>query len=546
MTGRTRDNVMASVDWRTDRAAQPRDPSDMSSVRSATIYRFCLLTVLVPASAAAQVSFDCAAPSTPTLTSTVVLGNGSAGSVTTTALQNALSDGGDIQLNVGASTIALTQELIVSKATTLDANGATLSGGNTHRVLQVTNPGNTTYTFNLLNATVSGGNSVNSGTTTSDKSGAGLWKPTGGPWQAVTIRIFRSRFTGNTAIVTAQDDGGGGAYVVGAAEFSVIDSTFDHNSGSNGGAFYSLGSKTVNVFDSTLNNNVATGTGGNPGNGGNGGAVGVDGDARNVNFCRARVLANQAMVYGGGLFTVTYSAASYTRIENSTFDANAGGTSALAGGAYIQGSPLTVYGSTFSNNTAGGYAGVALFGQGGVLNGDVTNSTFAANRATGGLGGAMSIQGATSLLLQNLTIANNSSTCGGGCFDGGIANDTSPLTLRNVIFLNNTGDNAFNPWAIQNPAAAGNKNLQWPQSRGSGQNESAAAPGTTFANALLLPLGANGGLTQTFALPGNSPAVNAGTATGAPATDQRGVARVGAVDIGAYEFVDEIFADGFE
>ena len=35
-------------------------------------------------------------------------------------------------------------------------------------------------------------------------------------------------------------------------------------------------------------------------------------------------------------------------------------------------------------------------------------------------------------------------------------------------------------------------------------------------------------------LPG-SPAIDAGTSTGAPATDQRGFARVGAVDIGAFE-----------
>ena len=32
-----------------------------------------------------------------------------------------------------------------------------------------------------------------------------------------------------------------------------------------------------------------------------------------------------------------------------------------------------------------------------------------------------------------------------------------------------------------------------------------------------------------------SPAINAGTASGAPATDQRGQARVGTPDIGAYE-----------
>jgi hypothetical protein len=115
-----------------------------------------------------------------------------------------------------------------------------------------------------------------------------------------------------------------------------------------------------------------------------------------------------------------------------------------------------------------------------------------------------------------------------------------------VIFWNNTGGNAFNPWAMQIPAASGSNNLQWPLSRGSGQTETAAAPGTTFADALLQPLATNGGYTQTMALPTNSPAINAGSATGAAATDQRGVPRYGLVDIGAYEFVpDLIFANGF-
>jgi hypothetical protein len=120
------------------------------------------------------------------------------------------------------------------------------------------------------------------------------------------------------------------------------------------------------------------------------------------------------------------------------------------------------------------------------------------------------------------------------------------LTLRNVIFSNNTAGNAFNPWSMRNPATNGSNDLQWPLSRGSGQTDAAAAPGTTFADAKLLPLADNGGPTQTAAIPADSPALNAGTSTGAPATDQRGFPRVGAVDIGAYEFfVDEIFASRF-
>src|SRR6185369_5191626 len=55
-------------------------------------------------------------------------------------------------------------------------------------------------------------------------------------------------------------------------------------------------------------------------------------------------------------------------------------------------------------------------------------------------------------------------------------------------------------------------------------------------------LASNGGPTQTHALLSGSPAINAGTATGALTTDQRGVARPqgAAVDIGAVEFASLI------
>jgi hypothetical protein len=52
---------------------------------------------------------------------------------------------------------------------------------------------------------------------------------------------------------------------------------------------------------------------------------------------------------------------------------------------------------------------------------------------------------------------------------------------------------------------------------------------------LLSPLGNYGGPTQTMPLLPGSLAIDAGTSTGAPALDQRGLGRVGAVDIGAFE-----------
>ncbi|MGA9332803.1 MAG: choice-of-anchor Q domain-containing protein [Rudaea sp.] len=501
------------------------------------------LACLVWADCPAQEIFDCVAPTPPAATP-VVLGTGQAGSVSTTQLQQAISNGGAIRLNIGTSTLTVDATLIVNRDVIVDLGGATLSGGATRRVIEVTNPGNLTYTFVLENGAVINGS-------TPAASGAGLYKATGGPWQAVTIQFFNVHFSGNHAIASAQDAGGGAVYVVGAAELDVVDSRFDDNSGANGGALYSLGSKRVNLYGSQFSGNTATGTGGNPGSGGNGGAIGVDGDARYLNLCRVQLLSNQANAHGGGLFTVTYSAASFTRLHNSTVQGNASVASdKLAGGAYIQGSPIEIDGSTFRDNTAAGYAGLALFGQGGVLDGEIVNSTFVGNTANSGLGGAMSIQAVTgTLTLQNLTIANNSAPCS-VCFAGGIANDIGTgLVMRNVIFQDNTGGNAFNPWAMQHPAASGANNLQWPLTRpgSGGQLEVAVAPGTVFASADVAAPAPNGGYTETMAIAPGSPAVDTGTSTGAPATDQRGKPRSGAVDIGAYELQpDLIFMDGFE
>ncbi|MGD1843464.1 MAG: choice-of-anchor Q domain-containing protein, partial [Thermonemataceae bacterium] len=52
-----------------------------------------------------------------------------------------------------------------------------------------------------------------------------------------------------------------------------------------------------------------------------------------------------------------------------------------------------------------------------------------------------------------------------------------------------------------------------------------------------LVLADNGGNVQTRALPPNSPAINLGSASLAPTTDQRGVERDTQPDLGAYEFV---------
>ena len=132
----------------------------------------------------AQSVFDCVAPTPPAI-DPLVLGNGTAGSVTTTQLQQALDNGGAIRLNIGTSTFTVGATLTATEPTVLDlATAQRLSGGDARRVIEVQNPHNLTYTFVLEHGAVVHGSTPND-------SGAGLYKATGGPWQAVTDPAVR-------------------------------------------------------------------------------------------------------------------------------------------------------------------------------------------------------------------------------------------------------------------------------------------------------------------------------------------------------------------
>lgn len=510
-------------------------------------------TLLACRAAAGAQEFTCDTPPAPVLPSPVVLGNGSAGSVTRAQLQAALDAGGDVRLNVGNSTIALDATLQITRALRLDGNGATLSGGMARRVIEIRNPQLANYDIVLMNLVLRDGDARSAAGNEFALSGGAILNDHGSePWRAVGLSLFDVQMLGNRAIDVAQDGGGGAIYLIGHRSFSCVRCRFEDNRGSNGGGFYGLGTAQIRFWDSAFDANFATGDGANPGNGGNGGALAVDGDTRELSLCRTRLTGNHANAHGAGLFTTAYDQQSPTRIWQSTLHANVqDGSDQHTGGAYIQGGPVSIRDSTFSDNSAVGYAGLALFDHGAVTTGgEIVNSTFSGNVARNGLGGAMALQNSGALLLQNLTIAGNRAPCG-GCFAGGIANDQNlPITLRNTVFFDNTGGNAFNPWALRWPVQGGSNNIQWPQVRpGSfGQQELPVTPGAVFADALLGPLADNGGPTRTQALLAGSPAIDAGSATGAPATDQRGLPRVGAVDIGAYELQAgaALFANGFE
>src|SRR5262249_50092622 len=157
----------------------------------------------------------------------------------------------------------------------------------------------------------------------------------------------------------------------------------------------------------------------------------------------------------------------------------------------------------------------------------LTDCTISGNSATSG-GGLARIGG--SLSLTNCTVVGNSSTVGGGLSTQG----GGTTTLTNCTVTGNTAAaaGANGGIAIYGGTATLTKTIVTGNSNGdisggfNGTNNLIGAPLT------LAPLGDYGGPTLTCALLPGSPAIGGGTATGAPATDQRGQPRSGHTDIG--------------
>jgi gliding motility-associated-like protein len=214
------------------------------------------------------------------------------------------------------------------------------------------------------------------------------------------------------------------------------------------------------------------------------------------------------------------------------------------GGAALIGTinPLTIRNCTFNNNRSRMAGGVAFNHQGHIR---VINCTFDGNVAEA-YGGAVTVPGATgtgTMEFLNCTFANNRSDAavgaqGGAIFSGGGLPSNSAVMLRNCLFFNQQVNNTAGPGGVplsrncNCELVDGGGNMFFPEATTGAR----CVTSPNIANPLLSPLANNGGVTPTMALQAGSPAINAGVTTGAPPTDQRGSARVGAPDIGAFEF----------
>ena len=525
-----------------------------------------------------------------------VRGDGTIANCTAEDLSFALNEGGLIKM-LCDGTISLGTALQVSKDTTLDATGRTITinASGTNRLFRV-NPGVrfTLLNLRLTNGKIAGRNG-SGGDGGEDAFGAALYNDGG------IVTLSNVTLSGHTVTGGNGGDGAGGG-----------NNAANGRAGGRGG--HGLGAAIFNdgvltLLNCTFSGNQATaggggkggagGTGGLGGHGGDGGEAGRSRGGGIFNTSRGRVTAEDAV-----FTTNRVAAASAGQAGRGNghlgFNGRNGSPGDAAGAAiFNDGGVLTVLSSTFSGNVATGAPGpnaltevssrngaegssgssglgAAVSNSGSVA---VTNCTFYGNIVVGGNGGAGGAAGPSSFsgkggnggaggdgkggalfnaptgisTLVNCTFAQGSVRGGtggtAGVASGPLGQAGSPgadgASLGGALY--NSGGGVIN---LRNSILAGVAGLPGGNAGGTpisdlGYNLSSDhtpvlyGPGSrTNVNPQLGALGSNGGPTPTMALATNSPArdaIPAGAAHGAPDRDQRRFPRYEPFDIGAFE-----------
>lgn len=264
-----------------------------------------------------------------------------------------------------------------------------------------------------------------------------------------------------------------------------------------------LNNGTVNLERCVVTGNVV---GANSNDFWKGGGGIYSGGNSTLNVIDSTVSNNRTTLVDGGGIYAFFNAA--VRIENSTVSGNVAGN--VGGGIRMLGN-ATILNSTLSGNTSSAWFGGALFHTDGVTN--LVHSTVTANVAPSFANAALFVGTFTAanatLNITNSIVAGNrdlDGNPGSGCF-------LAPFG-SGVVTLTSGGNNVFSDGTC-----------------------APVASDQVVASAGVGPLAANGGPTQTHALNGGSPALDAANPANCPATDQRGVARPRgpACDVGAVE-----------
>jgi hypothetical protein len=480
------------------------------------------------------------------------VGNGTAASCTEEALRSAIAAGPVVAFACGPAPVSIaisgTIEVPAERDTVIDGGGlVTLDGQHATRILSVrrANYRSNSRGLTLQRIRLVNGRAPGTGFVAPDparpRCAAGFAGGSGGAILVVDARLhlIDVEFADNEAASPGPDVGGGAVYAAGSLDVTVLGSRFVGNRGANAGALGLLQSN-ARIVDSVFIDNRATGTGqnfaggeaagcpgvGHPeqgGAGGNGGAITVDGsDDTDIVVCGSRFIGNQANELAGAFFRTMNRSPRRTVFDRTLFQGNR----AKQGGAafVLNAAPLEVMSSAFVDNRAE-FAGAAQFSNSRMA---VVNSTFAANVATRGMGGALFLgnpDGASSVL--NTTFADNRSIGGPGYFAGAIAGGLG-FAVRNTVFANNTSADAGSPMQCQATAPAAAGNVQWPRERlVGGRPDTPCTRDIVFVDPGLAPLRTDGGPTPGLA-PGPSSPLR-GTGRDCPRLDQRGRPRGGGV-----------------
>lgn len=313
---------------------------------------------------------------------------------------------------------------------------------------------------------------------------------------------------------------GGSINVLANAQLSLNETRFVNNkANAQGGAVCNQGTADISATLFMNNSSLAS----------HGGAIGNYGTLTVTN---SKFVGNKAAINGGGIDMV-----GSVGVTSSTFTGNAAGY--RGGGINTYVGNLTVGGSSFTGNSANAWGG-------GLANDSstttITSSTFSGN-TTPNVGGALETSGPGSLTLTNTTLSGNQATVQGGGLFWYPGVSTGPVTILNSTLANNVagtaGGNIYaggapnadihlkntivafgGPNNCDNPIASQGYNLENTNSCGL-----AAAGDKINANPRLALLQNYGGKTWTHLLLPGSPALDGGTNSGCPLTDQRGVAR---------------------
>ena len=403
---------------------------------------------------------------------------------------------------------ALTGDLDILGSLTINGNGSNYTifdGNKTDRIFDI-RPG--------AHVTISGV-TVRNGSLTNSNEGSG-------------IRVMGS-FTFTDSTITSNQGGGifnnGGEMVLttiditnntggyGLSNQNQAHLTYNGGliEGNQGGGIYNYTS-TVTLANLFINNNSGSGV------------TNTGATISHLTIDDSTISNNSTAQNGGGILNSGVGA-----IASITTTSIRSNSASVAGGGAFNNGIMSISNSTLSQNQARTGGGIDHYGG----NLSLINDTLSGNSVLDNGGG---LYNRAAAVLTNLTI--NANTANGAGTGGNIFNDTASLSVINTIVADSDIDgNCFNSDGFIN--SLGN-NLESADTCGFN-----AAGDFVNTQPMLGPLQNNGGQTDTEALLAGSPAINAGTNTDCPSTDQRGVNRPQGItcDIGAYELVDGNQAD---